>query len=76
MRNYRVIVGSKDRYHVGTEYVQCKVSKEFLEYWKDKPNSELVTHVFNMGNGEGNPDSPLINPDSEVDGHWWYTDDL
>ena len=76
MRNYRVIVGSKDRYHVGTEYVQCKVSKEFIEYWKDKPNSELVTHVFNMGNGEGNPDSPLINPDSEVDGHWWDTDDL
>ena len=76
MRNYRVIVGSKDRYNVGAEYVQCKVSKEFLEYWKDKPNSELSTHVFNMGNGEGDPDSPLISPDSEVDGHWWDTDDL
>lgn len=59
----------------GGEVVVGKSTEDFVNYWKDKDQDELIEHVFNIDWDEegGDPDSPLLT--EHGNSSWHEVDD-
>jgi hypothetical protein len=47
----------------GGELVLGHVNPDFVEYWQERDQEDLVTHLIDMEDDAGDPDSPPITPD-------------